>query len=378
MKILTNFFIGYKIKKRGCVFTWKGRAMENEITSDSLVEVIQKEDIRKALSLISDRKGINTPDSEGVFPLIAAIEKERVDIVKALMKAGADVQVRDSCGNTVLINSILHNGLENGITDLLLDSDVDIDAQNKKGETALMCAIERGNVRTSSELLRRGCSVDYQDKDGNTALIRSVLFFLDETMIRILLQNHADINIRNHHGETALSLAAFFGTREQVGFLLDKGASVNTQNSRGDTPLMNAIYRMNEENVEALLKKGADITIKNERGETVMDYVQCEPYSRIHELLERQQRFLNKRAELKTMLFEDLIHPDQSKELFDLLAKMGSLASVLEAESVNDYEKLKKVYHEVIPYAQNDTSQKRKIQNAFIKKQKQLREMGRE
>ena len=74
-------------------------------------------------------------------------------------------------------------------------------------------------------------------------------------------------------GSTPLGDAAFHGNLEIVKLLIDQGADVNATNRDGNTPLIVAAFMCRTEIVQYLLKNGASLTHKNNRGDTAIDVV---------------------------------------------------------------------------------------------------------
>ena len=58
-----------------------------------------------------------------------------------------------------------------------------------------------------------------------------------------------------------------------VKFLIENGADINIKNNNGDTVLHEAVLiKDNLEVVKLLIENGADINIKNNNGDTVLHY----------------------------------------------------------------------------------------------------------
>jgi ankyrin repeat protein len=55
--------------------------------------------------------------------------------------------------------------------------------------------------------------------------------------VKLLIDNHCDVNVSNSNGSTALILAALNGHSECVKLLIDNHWDVNVSNSNGDTAL---------------------------------------------------------------------------------------------------------------------------------------------
>ncbi len=79
----------------------------------------------------------------------------------------------------------------------------DINMTDEDGETPLMRAAERGNLKAVDVLLKAGAKVNMQDKDGKTALMEAA----DDghnAVVQRLIEAGADINAKDEDGETAL------------------------------------------------------------------------------------------------------------------------------------------------------------------------------
>jgi hypothetical protein len=101
----------------------------------------------------------------------------------------------------------------------------------------------RFNVRTVQEFIERSPnSVNERDTQGNTPL-HWVIIKQYHTLIRLLLDNGADINARNTAGNTPLHLAVLPpGNVDSVETLIVEDADTNIRNNENSTPLEVAEY----------------------------------------------------------------------------------------------------------------------------------------
>ena len=76
-----------------------------------------------------------------------------------------------------------------------------------------------------------------------------------EDVVEILLKNGASVHERTNFGDTALHLAAQYGSYKCAEFLLIYGADKNVRNNRGNIPTANSMRK----DVEELLKNFQDI-----------------------------------------------------------------------------------------------------------------------
>ncbi len=108
---------------------------------------------------------INTPDSNGFTPLMVACVKCNGDMVRLLLAKGAE-QTIDPNASSPLHIAISDNSED--IVTLVLDnignSDV-INAENRFGETPLMCAVTWPTSTLATALIDRGATVTQKALD---------------------------------------------------------------------------------------------------------------------------------------------------------------------------------------------------------------------
>ena len=152
----------------------------------------------------------------------------------------------------------------------LLNHHADVNTQDEKGDTALMCAIEYQKYEIVIELLNHHANVNVQDEKGNTALIRAIECQNYDIVIE-LLNHHADVNAQNEKGETAFMLATYFEYHDIVIELLNHHADVNAQNKDGTTALMFATEEKEDPKIMIeLLNHHADVNIQANNGFTAL------------------------------------------------------------------------------------------------------------
>jgi hypothetical protein len=105
---------------------------------------------------------------------------------------------------------------------------------------------------------------------GETLLMQAVLQG-NQAAVGLLIQNGADVHLKDYGGETALHMAARKGYTAIVKQLLDAGVAVNVQDVEGWTPLMRAVTEERADIVGQLLSRGADIVKKNSDNETAIE-----------------------------------------------------------------------------------------------------------
>lgn len=92
----------------------------------------------------------------------------------------------------------------------------------------------------------------------------------DASAVRMLLNDHVDVNSRYPDGSTALAWAVYGDNLEVVSLLIAAGADLNAANEYGETPLAIACENRSLPAVEKLLAAGADANATKPNGETVL------------------------------------------------------------------------------------------------------------
>ena len=97
--------------------------------------------------------------------------------------------------------------------------------------------VRKNRIEEVRTLLSQGVDVNSRDVFGdNTGLHWAASLGLAE-MARLLIDNGANLDIRNHDGTTPLHWAAGEGQKERVVILIAHGADVNARGKGGWTPL---------------------------------------------------------------------------------------------------------------------------------------------
>lgn len=104
------------------------------------------------------------------------------------------------------MHELASSGRKNEITSLIADG-VDLNLQDKRGQTALHLASKNGHVETVILLLENGANVNLKDYAGWTPLHFAAAYCNNEKVVTLLLENGADVNAKNMGGWTPLRYA---------------------------------------------------------------------------------------------------------------------------------------------------------------------------
>eukprot|EP00794_Sanderia_malayensis_P006760 gene6760-7520_t len=259
---------------------------------------------------------------------------EMKGIMTALLKAGADCNIQNNQGDTVLHTTFIYGGDAGlgldadqigDLIELLCMNNADPNiADYDEGATALHYAVTNTSTKNVELLLSKGncCDVNARDSAGRTAL-HYLTTCDDETVVKLLLERGADAQLANFDGQTALHgaaacgnemlarvilereiyreksrhpdalskpanpkvvnmadkngvtplhLAAAFKNTSLVGVLVECGADLNAVDRYGDASLHYAAYGGTIEIVNILKNAGADLKLENNKGWVPWDF----------------------------------------------------------------------------------------------------------
>ena len=146
-------------------------------------------------------------------------------------------------------------------------------------------AVMSGDKLAVRQLLEKHADANVPQADGATALHWAV-FRSDKELVDLLLHAGANAKAANHDGSTPLWLASVNGDAAIVAALLNAGADANEKLPLGRTPLMEAARTGNVAAMKVLLDHGAEVNAKeNLRGTTPLMWAADEGHAAAIQLL---------------------------------------------------------------------------------------------
>jgi hypothetical protein len=188
-------------------------------------------------------------------PLISAMWDENMDEVRNLLAAGVDVNVLDkNTDSTALGEAVASGKLE--LVQALLNAGADANMRNSTGQTALMRLDDDSSAEIARALIDAGAKLNLKDEEGESALMVAAALEKAE-ILQALLDAGAKVNSRNKEGKTALMIAAEEGYVDNVKALLIAGADVGRKDKDDMTALKYAREKGSDEIIAALIAYGA-------------------------------------------------------------------------------------------------------------------------
>jgi len=137
--------------------------------------------------------------------LIETIKSQKVEIIKYLIKNGADINKANSAGVTPLMFAIMYFPEKLEIVDFMLNHQAKTNVKDKKGNTPLTGAVGAGRAEAVKLLIKHNTNVNEQNRRGVTPLMIAVATNNTE-IFKLLLKKGADIKKHHPRGWTVLQL----------------------------------------------------------------------------------------------------------------------------------------------------------------------------
>lgn len=241
---------------------------DNAATKKLLVlfENLSSDDGNEIRSLLKSGANVNARNKEGEPLLFVASKYGHTRIVKLLIGADADVNMRETISGATPLLAASINGHTKAVK-MLLDADADVNISDipsgvgyKKysviseephfeilrllgvgGATPLWWASMHGRIEITKLLLEANADVNIPDKTNGVSPIYVAASDGHTHIVRLLIESNANVDVAARNGGTPLFWACLRKRPELVKMLLNAGADVNTvtlaKDSTEHTPL---------------------------------------------------------------------------------------------------------------------------------------------
>lgn len=189
----------------------------------------------KLIVLITFVGSVQAATAGAFDDFFAAARRDDESAIVQLAFRGFDLNTRDEQGNHALLLAIREGSPR--VANFLLDQPlVQVEARNLRGESPLMIAALKGQLRLAQRLIERKAEVN---KPGWAPLHYAATNAepVSADLVRLLLEHHAYIDAESPNRTTPLMMAAQYGTPAVVQLLLEEGADPTLRNEQGLTAL---------------------------------------------------------------------------------------------------------------------------------------------
>lgn len=198
---------------------------------------------------------LDKPDINHDRPLHVATSNGYTDIVLSLIQKQVNINAIDKLGNTALIIATRHDNKK--IIQHLLSNNADHSIKNKKGQTAPKLA-QTLNLK-QAKLVFKQHKIQLPRKDKNYARI-------DINSFKSTINKSASL----YKGWPLINIASLLGESAIVGQLLDQGVDITATDQTGNSALHRAAGKGQLTTVKLLVSRGSNINAINHNGESAL------------------------------------------------------------------------------------------------------------
>ncbi|OWK63031.1 Protein phosphatase 1 regulatory subunit 12A [Lonchura striata] len=261
-------------------------------------------DTEEVLRLLERGADINYANVDGLTALHQACIDDNVDMVKFLVENGANINQPDNEGWIPLHAAASCGYLD--IAEYLISQGAHVGAVNSEGDTPLDIAEEEAMEELlQNEVNRQGVDIESARKEEERIMLRDARQWL----------NSGHINDVRHakSGGTALHVAAAKGYTEVLKLLIQAHYDVNIKDYDGWTPLHAAAHWGKEEACRILVENLCDMEAVNKVGQTAFDVADEDILGYLEELQKKQNLLHSEKREKKSPLIESTANMDNNQ-----------------------------------------------------------------
>lgn len=202
-------------------------------------------------NIMSGKLEVDQMDSRGYTAMHLAVWKQDFQsVIKLLDKVSCPVDIQSGSGQTPLMLAAIKGNLR--IVKLLLDRGADIENKDSLGITPLLCSVQSGQLGIFYTLLSRGAQIDAKDRNGCGAA-HWAAYKNQTAVLRVLKQMGIELSSTDCSKMTPLHRAAMSNATDSIEYLLFIGQSAEILDSKNRTPL-DVARENNSEGASRVLK----------------------------------------------------------------------------------------------------------------------------
>lgn len=283
-----------KKQAKDAIYTSNAQALQRLINEICNENVLTTEEVKEALGeslyhaailghyeivryLVKNGAEVNYEDplkqSVLLQTIMSAASEESDEILKFLLQNGANINHRSINGQTDFMFLMASSRLNYLFLTKFLDAVFEIrETDLRTGGSYLHMVFNRpadeNKTLIMKKLLDKGLDVNGKDNNDDTPL-HLMAAIADCESMRFLVENGADVQARNRLGEnvlhTLVSSNEFDGFPHSLNFLMEMGININETDLNGKTAIHHALMSKDtdEKAIEEILKLGIKINVKD-------------------------------------------------------------------------------------------------------------------
>lgn len=170
---------------------------------------------------------VNKRALNGLSPLVLAFNQNNIAAMDALIKSGANPNIKFVSHNRSLLHLAVYQNNINAAR-VLINNGAKLDEKDELGDTPLHLAVDKENLEAISALISGNADVNAKNNYNNTPLHMAIAKG-NMDIISALIEGHANVNAKTMNERTPLHIAIDEENISVITYLISKGATVNLQ-----------------------------------------------------------------------------------------------------------------------------------------------------
>ncbi|UJR28238.1 hypothetical protein I4U23_009488 [Adineta vaga] len=233
-----------------------------------LAQAITKQNVQAALFLLDQGVDVNEK-THGLSPIQLAVKHHLPSVVEALCRNGANMNVVDENGDSVLWNALDSN--QEDIAAILVKFSCDTtqwsNGPDNCRQTLLHRAIDENNESIACFLIKSGCDINSPRQSGLNGEMPDICKTLEsplhlaaqwglDRVVSTLIEHHADINKKDADSNTPLHIAIINQHTTIINLLIGAPSlDLAIRNKQNQTPFACSMAAKNNEAANLILKR---------------------------------------------------------------------------------------------------------------------------
>ncbi len=195
-----------------------------------LMEAVFNEDLKAVKRLIKQGAPVNAQDEAGWTALHMASYEGFLEIAHLLIDVGAQLDLKNKFETTPLHMAASERNLE--VVEALIEAGADVTLETKEGSTALHMAASCGELHIVKSLVEAGADLLKKNKRGEDAYSLAVPREIND--IKTWIREYIPLKLLDKEHVTALQVAASRGNLMLAQDLIQNGADLLIKNQKGE------------------------------------------------------------------------------------------------------------------------------------------------
>lgn len=186
--------------------------------------------------LIKAGAAVNEPDNNGKLPVVLAIDKNDVNLLKLLKNNGADLNINLPDGKNLLFYAYEHK-CDRQIIDFLLSMRTDVNEPDKNSSLLIIEALKKQDFVMVDKLLEQGADVNKENASGESAVSYAIENKYDTETIQKILSHNVNYSGLFGAKKQPLWRLAAESNPEVLKQILDKNGGADKTDAAGFAPV---------------------------------------------------------------------------------------------------------------------------------------------